>query len=368
MSDLKELKNKACNLKALIVEDSLTIQKQMKIFLEKLFKEVQIANNGVEALEKVDEFKPDIILTDLQMPKMDGHEFITRLKSSNNSAKIIVFSAYGHSENVIKFLRLGVSDFIQKPVNFNQLTETLKKTIDQNSNENIVKDFSDKILKELNFIKISNSPVELINNFKGIPIIHSGQITYVEENEIRIKTQSIQKKVIQVQKKCLIKTENVYANAILKSYDESNDELIFEKPKQIDSSFKSRETLRVEPDDSFKVVTYTSKDRFNFECKKVSSKVLEFEIKFLNSDIKVKESVNMIIAFDLAYKSAYHTGVTHKERIDCKGEIMHIEPLGDNLSKLLVSIDLRSSDKSVLEKYVYQREIEILTEFKNLVI
>ena len=129
MSDLVELKENAKNLSALIVEDSLTIQKQMKILLEKLFGKVYVAKDGIEALEVYKEFEPNVILTDIQMPRMDGHEFIENLNKLNHKSRIIVFSAYGHSENVMKFLRMGVCDFIQKPVNFQQLTTTLLKVV-----------------------------------------------------------------------------------------------------------------------------------------------------------------------------------------------------------------------------------------------
>ena len=71
------------------------------------------------------QLQPNIILNDIQMTRMDGHEFIENLNKENHNSKIIVFSAYGHSENVMKFLRMGVCDFIQKPVNFAQLTTTL---------------------------------------------------------------------------------------------------------------------------------------------------------------------------------------------------------------------------------------------------
>ena len=80
MSDVIELKDKSKHLTALIVEDSLTIQKQMKMFLDKFFEKVYIASDGLEGLEIYKRVFPNIILTDLQMPKMDGHEFIENIK------------------------------------------------------------------------------------------------------------------------------------------------------------------------------------------------------------------------------------------------------------------------------------------------
>ena len=79
MSDLVYLKEKANNYNVLVVEDSMHIQKQMKNFLGKLFKEVYLAENGLIGLEVFKEKKPDLVLTDLTMPEMDGHEFIEEL-------------------------------------------------------------------------------------------------------------------------------------------------------------------------------------------------------------------------------------------------------------------------------------------------
>ena len=60
---------------------------------------------------------------------------ILKLARIDNKTQIIVFSAYGHAENIIKFLRMGVTDFLQKPVNFTQLTQSLQKAVNNIHNE-----------------------------------------------------------------------------------------------------------------------------------------------------------------------------------------------------------------------------------------
>jgi YesN/AraC family two-component response regulator len=187
MSDLIALKEIAKDLSALVVEDSITIQKQMQKFLEKLFGKVYVAKDGYEALEIYKEFKPNIILTDIQMPKMDGYELIQNLNTLNHTSKIIVFSAYGQAENVIKFLRMGVCDFIQKPVNFNQLTASLLKVTSGNICDE--EKFEDELLNDLKIIKDSKLPIKLINHYKGLPLIHEGIIVSLKEDSLQIHTQ-----------------------------------------------------------------------------------------------------------------------------------------------------------------------------------
>jgi CheY-like chemotaxis protein len=73
---------------ALVVDDSMLIRHTVCRFLEELGFTAESATNGLEALEALRSVKPDIIITDLSMPKMDGSEFITRLKAQPETAKI----------------------------------------------------------------------------------------------------------------------------------------------------------------------------------------------------------------------------------------------------------------------------------------
>ena len=254
MSDIVNLKNRSQHLTALIVEDSLIIQKQMKMFLEKLFKKVYIANDGLEGLDLFKRVSPDVILTDLQMPKMDGHEFIENVKKIDNKTQIIVFSAYGHAENIIKFLRMGVTDFLQKPVNFTQLTQSLQKAVNNIHNENIVHDdekFDDPKLEELRVLKNNKSPVTLINHYKGLPLVHEGFITSITKETISIQTQKVQIKAILYKNETIIDTKNYAIKAKLKFHDKNNDELIFENLEETKRGLYSGSVGYFTPDGNF---------------------------------------------------------------------------------------------------------------------
>lgn len=364
MSDLIALKESAKNQSALIVEDSLTIQKQMKMFLEKLFEKVYVASDGVEALEVYKEFKPNIILTDIQMPKMDGHELIENLNKLNHTSKIIVFSAYGHSENVMKFLRMGVCDFIQKPVNFTQLTATLLKVVNgKKCNE---KEFDNPLFKDLKIIKDSQATISLINHYKGLPLIHDGIIIYLDDDTIKIKTQKIQVKVILEEKNTIFETDKMVVKATLKEYDSSTDELVFRNLEKIERSPKNREVLRVEPEKEFSASIFHNNERYSYNIGSISTKSISFIIKHFNDKIKVDDSTNLSLSFDTFYTTSYHNTVTHKERIDTKAKVFKIEKIDSSFSKLVLTFDLNLADKKVLERYIYQREVEIIKEFKRI--
>ena len=80
MENLKVLQEIAKDFTILFAEDSKALQKQVVIFLEKFFKKVYIASDGVEGITQYKEYKPDLILTDLTMPILNGHDMIREIK------------------------------------------------------------------------------------------------------------------------------------------------------------------------------------------------------------------------------------------------------------------------------------------------
>lgn len=85
------------------------------------------ANNGQAGIEKIKEMNPDIILIDITMPQMDGFEVINYVKSNGLKAKFIIISGYDRFEYVQKALRLGVQDFLLKPITQETLFDCLEK-------------------------------------------------------------------------------------------------------------------------------------------------------------------------------------------------------------------------------------------------
>lgn len=79
---------------------------------------IRTASNGVEALLKVDEEKPDLILLDILMPQMDGFETLSRLKANPETAniRVVILSALNSTEDIVKGYNLGANDFITKPI------------------------------------------------------------------------------------------------------------------------------------------------------------------------------------------------------------------------------------------------------------
>ena len=120
MGDLwKDIEGKP---RLLIVEDNMEMRYYLKEILgEKLA--ITEAGNGMEALDLLKQFTPDLIISDVMMPGMDGQEFITRLKSSEswNKIPVIMLTALAAKEDQLKMLAIGVDDYIVKPFNAEEL-------------------------------------------------------------------------------------------------------------------------------------------------------------------------------------------------------------------------------------------------------
>jgi len=113
--------------------------------------EFVFAINGKDALEKIQEH-PDIaiVLSDINMPEMDGLTLLTHLNDANPLTKTVMVSAYGDMDNIRTAMNRGAFDFITKPVNFDDLELTIQKTI------KFVKQLHDtlKAIKENNILKM----------------------------------------------------------------------------------------------------------------------------------------------------------------------------------------------------------------------
>lgn len=86
-----------------------------------------VASNGIEALKLVEKLQPDILITDIRMPGCNGLELIQQAKATAPQLEVIIISGYAHFEYAQSAIRFGVSDYLLKPINQQQLDNTLKK-------------------------------------------------------------------------------------------------------------------------------------------------------------------------------------------------------------------------------------------------
>ena len=120
--------------KILVVDDEADLEMLVKQKFRRKIRENKyefiFARNGEEALQKVHEHPDlDIILSDINMPVMDGLTLLSRLPEANSLLKAIMVSAYGDMQNIRTAMNRGAFDFVIKPVDFDDLDLTMEKTI-----------------------------------------------------------------------------------------------------------------------------------------------------------------------------------------------------------------------------------------------
>lgn len=124
-------------MKIVIVEDEVRIREGIEKLLKKLDSDYQIvgmACNGHDGLTVCREQNPDVVITDIKMPQMDGIHMLSAMNEEGNRAKAIVLSAYSEFEYARKAMKLGVTEYLLKPIalsDFSQALENVKQQIEK---------------------------------------------------------------------------------------------------------------------------------------------------------------------------------------------------------------------------------------------
>ncbi|EFI83034.1 Chemotaxis protein CheY [Listeria grayi] len=115
-------------MKLLIVDDAMFMRTMIKnIVKDSDFEVVAEAENGLEAVKKYEEFKPDLVTLDITMPEMDGLEALAQIMAKDPNAKVIMCSAMGQQGMVVDAIKKGAKDFIVKPFQADRVLEALEK-------------------------------------------------------------------------------------------------------------------------------------------------------------------------------------------------------------------------------------------------
>lgn len=116
--------------RVLVVDDAAFMRMMLKDILTKAGHEViGEAANGVEAVEKYKELKPDVVTMDITMPEMNGIDAIKEIKKFDPNATVIVCSAMGQQAMVIEAIQAGAKDFIVKPFQASRVIEAVQKVL-----------------------------------------------------------------------------------------------------------------------------------------------------------------------------------------------------------------------------------------------
>ncbi len=120
------------NLKILLCDDSMLVRKKLKGALEeKGFTRLFEAADGEEAVALCLKEDPDLVLLDITMPKKDGLEALQEIKKNNPKTHVVIASSVGTQGNLMKAIKLGAENFLQKPIQIEAIMDITAKIFNQ---------------------------------------------------------------------------------------------------------------------------------------------------------------------------------------------------------------------------------------------
>lgn len=176
----------------LLAEDEDKLRESFKKVLLLYVEKVYTASNGEEALELYKKYNPDILITDLKMPKLNGLELIKTIRLENETIPIIVTSAYTDQNFLLESIKLSLVEYVVKPIRDSNLSKLLEecaksllkysKTIINLSNDSYY-DYDNKTFTHKNSsVLLTNKEVEFIE----ILIAHKGNLVTKQEIEDKL--------------------------------------------------------------------------------------------------------------------------------------------------------------------------------------
>jgi len=150
------------NLTLLLVEDDEELKNSIKDTLSIFFKEIITAQNGQEALFIYSTKHIDLIITDYVMPQLNGYELCKEIRAINKKIPLTIMSNYSDKEKLLKSISLELSEYLIKPIEYQQLINTLLKMTEKLERENL---YYFKIDEEKKYNFFTKEIVDIKTNF-----------------------------------------------------------------------------------------------------------------------------------------------------------------------------------------------------------
>jgi two-component system response regulator AtoC len=152
----------------LVVDDEENLRLVLRTLLRRAGYEVETASGGEEALEKVESFGPDVVLTDVRMPKMSGLDLLAALRAKSSPATVIVMSAYGSVDLALEAMKAGAYDYVAKPFKPDEILLTLRKAEERETLRRENKQLREEIRREHKFDEILAKSAPMMEIFRTI--------------------------------------------------------------------------------------------------------------------------------------------------------------------------------------------------------
>ncbi len=186
----KNFAKKMSDYNILYIEDEQEVREYFNEFLSRYCKKVYACKSAEDGLEMYNQYKPDMVLLDINLPGINGIEFATTLRKNDKKIRIIMLTAYTDAKFMVKAVELELTRYLVKPVKSEDLLMAFEKCIDELSVDNIINlgngnIYSKKlasIISNTEKISLRKKEVDLLEYF----IQHDGEIIEYDRLETNI--------------------------------------------------------------------------------------------------------------------------------------------------------------------------------------
>jgi DNA-binding NtrC family response regulator len=169
--------------KILVVDDEPSARTALAELLRQEGYEIETAGDGFKALGRMDEFEPDLVLTDLNMPGIDGVELLRKVKAANAELPVVLMTAFGGVETAVSAMREGAQDYLTKPLNTDELLIVLERTIERSKLHREATALRNQLKERYSFDNIVGSSPEMQRVFKSVAQIAPSRATVLLTGE-----------------------------------------------------------------------------------------------------------------------------------------------------------------------------------------
>ncbi|GAI54383.1 unnamed protein product, partial [marine sediment metagenome] len=115
--------------KILLVDDESHVLELLSVAMEDEGYRILTANNGRKALDQLKKEEPQVVLLDIRMPDLDGVEVLRQIKEINKATSVIMMTAYGGMDTVVKAMQLGAYDYLTKPLDLKKVKVLIRRAL-----------------------------------------------------------------------------------------------------------------------------------------------------------------------------------------------------------------------------------------------
>jgi two-component system response regulator AtoC len=181
--------------RVLVVDDEENIRLVLRTLLKKNGYDVEVADGGEAALERIDAFGPDVILTDVRMPKMGGLDLLATLKAKQCAATVIVMSAYGNMDLALEAMKAGAYDYVSKPFKPDEIVLALRKAEERETLRRENRALREQIRQDNEFESILAKSPQMLEVFRTIQKIADFKTTVLVSGESGVGKELVAKAI-----------------------------------------------------------------------------------------------------------------------------------------------------------------------------